>query len=148
MLGGCIIAPVVYRCMDLTVVSKSIQRLSLSATKHDVAFDRGLAWTPDSAADVAKLRGGVAATPSSASYNTACHGIGGTGGSGKLPTPTFNLAVDDKENLRLNMADACRSSPAGVPSCHNNQKGTAPRIKFMTPLLQRYHLHFIYARLT
>ena len=55
---------------------------------------RGLAWTPDSAADLAKLRkSNVGAEPPTCS----------TAGSSELPTPTFNLTAPDKENLRQNL---------------------------------------------
>ena len=55
---------------------------------------RGLAWTPDSAADLAKLRkSNVGAEPPTCS----------TAGSSELPTPTFSLTAPDKENLRQNL---------------------------------------------
>lgn len=100
---------------------------------------RGLAWTPDSAADVAKLRGApTARTPAvtadadqpgtsalqsrDAAWNSratlsaklpAAPDSGATAGSGKLPTPTHHLRASDKENLRLNLLNQNPSpSPA------------------------------------
>ena len=117
--------------------------------------NRGLAWTPDSAADVAKLRcaDGVRGVKSQSPVwqltpTTPAPEMQAVG-SGKLPTPTgaCHLAVLDKENLRLNMLRA-NPSLSHLNSSPHSKSSPRPallqpsNIQFASPLLRRSLLNY------
>jgi hypothetical protein len=118
------------RAAGCKIVSRARGLVNLTSCR----LYRGLAWTPESAADVAKLQGApTARTPvasvganqlfesfravgssrATALTDHSAPDSGTTAGSGRLPTPTFHLRDSDKENLRLNLLNRNPSSPAG-----------------------------------